>query len=344
MACKIRNSSIKRMVAPTAAALSALLFIGSLSACTKADRKPVGPTEKITIAYSASSDSALAQVAQAQGYYRHEGLDAIPQMHPYGKVALQAVLEGRADFATVAETPVMFAIMKGEKIAIVATILTSNRNVAVIARKDKGILTAADLKGRKIAATFGTISEFFMDAFLLVQGISRKDMTVVNLRPDEMGESLAKGNVDAVSAFAPFIINIRKDLGDRGTTFYDDDIYTQTFNLVARQEYISKNPGIVGKMLRALIKAEEFVRQHPEEAQQITADFSRIDIATVRESWVSDNFNVTLDQSLLLALEDESRWAIESGLAGRKKIPNYLEHIYFDGLESVKPKAIRILR
>jgi hypothetical protein len=27
------------------------------------------------------------------------------------------VLEGKADFATVAETPIMFAIMKGEKIS-----------------------------------------------------------------------------------------------------------------------------------------------------------------------------------------------------------------------------------
>ncbi len=324
--------------------ISVLALFGLFVGCSRSGEKsPVLP-QKITIAYAASTDSALAQVAQTQGYYRHEGLEAIPQTYPYGKVALQAVLQGSADFATVAETPVMFAIMRGEKLAIVATILTSNRNVAVIARKDKGILTAADLRGRKIASTAGTISEFFMDSFLLMQGISRKDVTIVNLQPNEVGEALAKGSVDAASAFAPFLIDIRKDLGDRGTTFYDEDIYTQTFNIVARQEYIGKNPGIVKNMLRALVKAEEFVRQHPAEAQRITADFSRIDITTVRESWVSDNFNVTLDQSLLLALEDESRWAIESGLTSRAKIPNYLEHIYSDGLESVKPKAVRILR
>ncbi len=62
-------------------------------------------------------------------------------MHPYGKTALKEVLEGKADFATVAETPVMFAIMKGEKISIIATIQTSSRNSAIMARKDKGILT-----------------------------------------------------------------------------------------------------------------------------------------------------------------------------------------------------------
>jgi NitT/TauT family transport system substrate-binding protein len=88
-------------------------IIGAFSACTKADRKPAGPLERITIAYSASPDAALAQVAQAKGYYLLEGLDVAPQRHPYGKVALDAMLEGKADFATVAETPVMFAIMNG---------------------------------------------------------------------------------------------------------------------------------------------------------------------------------------------------------------------------------------
>ena len=100
-----------------------------------------------------------------QGYYLQEGLEATPHLHPYGKLALQEVLDGKADFATVAETPVMFAIMKGEKISIIATIQTSNRNNAILARKDKGILTPDDLKGKKIGATFGTTSAIFYGRF-----------------------------------------------------------------------------------------------------------------------------------------------------------------------------------
>ena len=132
--------------------------------------RPAIPSEKVTIAYSATPDAVLAQVAQAQGYYLAEGLDVTPHRQPYGKLALQEVLDGKADFATVAETPVMFAIMKGERISIIATIQTSHKSNAIIARKDKGILTPGDLKNRKIAATLGTTSHFFMDAFLVVNG------------------------------------------------------------------------------------------------------------------------------------------------------------------------------
>ena len=52
---------------------------------------------------------------------------------------------------------------------------------------------------------------------------------------------------------------------------------------------------------------------------------------------------MSLDQSLILALEDESRWAIKRGLVREMNIPNYLDFIYLDGLTSVKPEAVRIL-
>lgn len=272
------------------------------------------------------------------------GLEAIQQKYPYGKIALQAVLEGKADFATVAETPVMFAVMNGEKIYVIATIQTSSKTNAIVARKDKGIFTPADLKGKKIAATLGTTSEFFMDAYLAVHGIARKDMKVVDLKAVELSDALANGTVDAVSAFNPFLIQMQKKLGHKGLTFYDEEIYTQSFNIVATQQFVRNNPGKVNKVLRALIKAEEFVTRNPAAAQKIVADFSRMDAALVREIWQDASFLVRLDQSLVLALEDESRWAVTGGLTGNKKIPDYMDYIYLEGLQSVKPTAVRILR
>jgi NitT/TauT family transport system substrate-binding protein len=230
-----------------------------------------GPAEKVTIAYSATTDAGLAAVAQSQNYYHEEGLEEVPHMHPYGKLALKELLEGKADFATVAETPVMFAIIKGEKISIIATIQTSHKVNAIIARKDTGILKPGDLKGRKIAATSGTTSDFFLDAILTTHGISKKDVKILDLKAEEIPAALANGEVEAVSTFSTYINLAQKALGGQDITFYDENIYTSTFNVVAKQEFIHKNPGKVDKMLRALIRAEEFVRQNPDEAQKIVA-------------------------------------------------------------------------
>lgn len=80
-------------------------------ACSACSRTEQTPAEKVTIAYATLSDTALAQVAQVQGFFRAEGLDVSPHLHAYGKLALQELLAGQADFATVAETPVMLVIL-----------------------------------------------------------------------------------------------------------------------------------------------------------------------------------------------------------------------------------------
>jgi len=307
------------------------------------DKSP-GPPEKITIAFSATMDAVLAEVALIQGHYLQEGLEVTAHLHPYGKLALKDLLEGKADFATVAETPVMLAIMHGEKIAIVATIETGNRVNAIVARRDRGILTPGDLKGKKIAVTLGTTADFFMDTFLALHEIARKEMQVVDLKPEQMVDALARGEVDAVSVFMPFPIQLQKRLGSRVVAFYDDNIYTFMFNIVATQKFISENPGKVRKLLRALVKAEEFVSLNPSQAQMMIADFSRTDPALVRELWQSFSYRVKLDQSLLLALEEETLWAIKGGLVGKQPIPDYLDYIYLGGLESVNAKSVRILR
>ena len=308
-------------------------------ACDRTDHPP----EKVTIAYSATATTVLAQVAQVNGYFLQEGVEVTPHLHPYGKPALDDLFAGNADFATVAETPIMFAIMQGMKIAVIATIQTSSTGNAIMARRDKGILTLEDLKGKKIATTFGTTTDFFLDAILGINGISRNDIEIVNLKAQGMADALLQGDIDAVSTGPTYTAMMRRKFGDLVTIFQDTDIYRWTFNVVGTQQFIQKNPDTVKKILRALVKAEEFVRENPADAQKIVSDFSEIELGLVRDIWADSSFAATLDQALLLSLEDESQWAINNGLTEARKIPNYLDYVYLDGLKSVKPDAVRIV-
>jgi NitT/TauT family transport system substrate-binding protein len=183
-----------------------------------------------------------------------------------------------------------------------------------------------------------------MDGFFAGRGIARKELTVVNLKPEELENAIVSGEVAAVSSFYPYLSLTQKKLGDKGITFYDPDIYTETFNVVATQEFIRKNPETVRKMLRALVKAEEMARKNPEEAQKLVAQFTGIAPDIVAETWGIGSFELTLNQLLILVLEDEAQWAIENDFTLARKMPNYLDYIYFDGLKSIKPEVVRILQ
>jgi sulfonate transport system substrate-binding protein len=336
----LMNSTVARL----SAAILCLSAALSLTQCSKTGNAPP-PSDKLTIAIAATTDAVLAQVAEAKGFYHEEGLSVTSHVQPYGKPALQEVISGTADIATVAETPVMFAIMKGEELTILATIQTSSVDNVIIARKDRGIASPGDLKGKRIAVTAGTTSHYFLDSFLAVNGITQKDATVIDVTGESMMKALTEGKVDAVSTFIPFSFQMEKELGDRVGTFSDPNIYTFTFNVVATRDFVSKNSEKVKKVLRALVKAEDFVKKNPREAQQIIADFLKMsDMSEIRNLWPVTSFEVSLDQSLLLSLEEESRWAIKTGLTDSPKVHNYLDHIYLDGLKEVKPKGVRIVR
>ena len=58
--------------------------------------------------------------------------------------------------------------------------------------------------------------------------------------------------------------------------------------------------------------------------------------------WDRCYFRVGLDQALLLNLEDQARWVMAGKLVEADKIPNFLENIYFDGLNAVRPRRLNI--
>ena len=321
----------------------------TLASCDKAPPQAAGSAgsegrQKVTVAYTTQPQSTLIHVAANKGYFSNQGLDVQPLIHSFGKAALQSVLDGKADFATVAETPVMFSVLKGDKIFVIANIESSSVNNAVLARPDAGIVKAADLKGKRIGFTPGTTSDFFLDSFLTAQGLTRKEITPVPLTPNEMQEALQTRKVDAVSSWNYTLTQIKHQLGAQAVIFYDRQIYTETFNIAAMQDFVQRNPQAVSRFLRALIQAEDFVAKNPQEAQDIMATAIKVDKELVKEVWDAFNYQVSLDQNLLITLEDETRWAMKNKLTDKTAMPNYKDYIHVESLMAVRREAVKLKR
>ena len=254
------------------------------------------------------------------------------------------MLEGKADFATVAETPVMFSAFKGDKIFVIANIEASTTNNAIVAKKSAGITIAADLKGKRVGFTPGTTSDFFLDSFLTANGLARQDVQPIALKPDEMQDALITNKADAVSTWNYPLSLIAQALGKDAVLFFDRQIYTETFNITAQQDFVKSKPETVKRFLRALVRAEDFVAMNPDEAQTIMASATSIDKDLVRYVWNAFNYRVVLDQKLLLTLEDEARWAMRNRLTDKTEMPDYSSYIHSDSLHQVKPEAVSTKR
>lgn len=309
----------------------------------RATSRPAGPLEHVTIANTAYAGTCPVLVAQRLGHFEDEGLRVTLRPYTTGKAALDAMLKGDADLATSAELPIVFAAIREQPVTVIATILVAEKDYGIVARRDRGIATPAELKGRRIGVTVNTSGHFVLDAFLNRQKLTTGDVEVRDFKPEELAGAMARGDIDAASTWEPYLNGLREQLGDNGAAFSVADVYDSLYNLSGSRDYVVKHPVAIRKVLRALIRGGRYCKESPQAASEIVAANIEADAATLRALWPSYRFGVRLDQSLLLALEDQTRWAMKNGLAEGARMPNYLNHMYMDGLEAVAPAVVTMM-
>jgi len=314
-------------------------------ACNQSPQTKDGSVTKLTIgALIPSFSSYTIYVALEKDCFKEQGLDVTLESFSHGKASLEALMEGKVDFATSSETPFMHAVSKGGKICLVASMITGEKHLAVVGRKDRGISAPKDLKGKRIGVTTGSNGEYFLDTVLLLNGVSRDQIETINVKPKKMFDVLMKGDVDAIATWNPQMSQALKALGEKGVAFYAEGLYSPAFVISAKKEYVRKNPETVQRVLRALIKASDFIQKDPGASHTIVAGHLGIGKDLLDELSSTYRFKITLDQSLLSTLEAQCQWAIKNGLTDSKEVPNFMDFICTDPLESIQPEAVRIIR
>lgn len=328
--------------------LIGLLVVFSLGVYIWTSYKPFDytsmPLEQVTVAANSEYvGSCAVLVAKEKGFFTNEGLSVTIKPYTSGKAAMAAIVEKKADIGTVADIPVMFAGLDNTPVSVIATIFAAEKDHGVVGRKDKGVSIGASLKGKRIGVPLSTSAHFTLDAFLNRQKLLPSEVTTRSYKPEELPVVLAQGDVDAIAIWEPFLSVAMEKLGTNGVIFYGHDVYESIYNIVGMQSYISEHPETVKKMLRGLISGTSVCRNDPQLAQKIVSQATKIDIEALKTSWSSYRFDIVLDQGLILALEDEARWAIKNKLTSKTKVPNYLGNIYIEGLESLRPSAVTII-
>ena len=298
---------------------------------------------KVTVAVPMQVSSALMLVAASQGMFDHAGVNVVSQPFESGKDALQSLLDGKSDLAVVADTPVMFALLNGADIAMLAGISRARRVLAIVAHKDRGINQMQDLRGKSIGLTLGTNLPYFLDAMLQVHGVPGDKVNLVDLRLNALTRVFEEGGIDAAVVFQPHLAQLTAKMGERMKVFYGEDVYAVRFILVGKPSYIDRHPQEVRRVLSALVAASQAIHAKPDQVRRALGDVLKIDDATLAQMFNPQDYTVSLDQAMLLALDDQSRWAMQKGLVATRPMPNYLGFMKYQHLESVLPSAVTIV-
>ncbi len=325
-----------------------LISIGIIiGGCSQPAGERTGPVdnEKVNLGVEDSLLTGTVWVAENKGYFEKEGIDLNIKEFDSGRLSFQAMLEGEGvDISTVAPTPIMFSSFDRQDFYIFSTFVYANEDIKVIANGSEGITKATDLKGKKIGTPLGTTGQFVTEVFLVNNGLLPSEVEIIDISPSELPDALKNKQVDAIVIWEPHANNAQILLGQDAIRLSGSELYRTTFNFMVMKDYAESHPEVLLKFLRAIDNATDFIKKNREEAKDIVAERLKLDNEDMTKFWDAFTFEISLDQSLLVAIEAEARWAINNKLTDKIEVPNYLDYIYYDALEEVKPEAIGIIR
>ena len=314
----------------------------TLTGCDSTSTSNTGTIEKITLAAETSLLTATVWVAEAEGYFIEEGLDITIKPLDSGRNCLEQMLTGtEINIATVAQTPVVFSSFKSQDFVIFATMAYSKDDTTVLARTDRGISTPKDLIGKKIGTPLRSTGHYFLDGFLEHYNIKINQVNLVDDNASKLTSALLKGKVDAITIWQPHIYNSKKELKDKTVSFLSPTPFRKEFYFTVKKDFAKAKPEVVEKFLRAVVKAEQFIQDHPQQTKQIVISRLGFDKELVDEIWDKFVFEISLDQAIFTVLESEASWALKNAFVSGKE-PNYLYYVDSNFLRKVKPYSVTV--
>jgi NitT/TauT family transport system substrate-binding protein len=311
--------------------------------CGCRDRAPVVEREKVTIC--AGSASGIPTIlAKERGIFRQNGLDVTVREYITGLQAFEGLFAGECEIASCGETPMVLKSFERRDFSILATLATSEDATRIVVSRKSGIRGPHDIKGKRVFFVKKSINHFFIEMFLTKNGLSMRDITQVSLEVKDATDALKKGTVDAFASTDVILNRTIKALGEDAIVLSSPGLCLNTFNLAAMNTFIGERPALIRKVLNALVKTDAFMRKEPHQTIKTLSAAMNIDEPTMAEILGNYQWKVGLDQTLLLALEYEARWAIQNRLTTSTTVPNYLDFIHADALRSLVPEAVSIIK
>jgi ABC-type nitrate/sulfonate/bicarbonate transport system substrate-binding protein len=264
---------------------------------------------KVIIGMDAPTLSDLPlSLALKKDFFKPEGLNVLPVLFRSGPTAMQALVSDSIQFSTGFGTGTR-AAMAG---APVKGIVGFNNKPAFIlyGRRESGIRSIADIKGKKIAVTgVGSTTDYAARAILTNHHVDPdKEVSILAVGSESVFAALQKGAVDAAILWAPGFA-IAEKLGMVRLQSLADIMELPGSGVVVSDQLIKENPLLIKKFLRGTIKGFHYVhdsKNKDEIVSLITKDFN------LERDIADTNYKFVL--SILSTDGNISRRAIENGI------------------------------
>ncbi|MGE5589337.1 MAG: ABC transporter substrate-binding protein [Bacillota bacterium] len=260
--------------------VGAALILGLLltAGCAAGGAKPAAdaapetaPAKTVRIGYLNVMDDAPVMLAEDAQIYAKHGVKAELQQFTSGTDLIKAIVGGQLDAGVLGFTNAVTWASKGADLKVVGGAQMGYHSLLV--RKDSGIKTVADLKGRRLASQQqGSTADIVLNGVVLSHaGLTRQDLNLTYTSPAVAITSLAAGQVDAAFVFEPYDHMARLTSPVESIYEIGKEWPFPCMVVIASGKALSADRDAINRMLDAQKEAIVMLEEKPEEAARVLA-------------------------------------------------------------------------
>ncbi len=238
------------------------------------DARAEGAPEKVTIGYLNLVNAQL--VTKSLGLVAKEmpGVEIEYIKVGGGGDMLRAIAADQIDFGGLGNPPTAIGVTRGLPIQGTMVLNMLDYVEAMAVRTSAGIKSFKDLKGKKVAAPFGSTTHYLLLQALADEGINPADMEILDLRPNDIAVAWSRGDIDAAWFWEP---NLDKAVKDGGNIFMTSGIMEKrgypTWDVgVVMNRFAEAYPDYVTKFIKAECAGIDYWINNPKETAKIIAE------------------------------------------------------------------------
>jgi len=222
---------------------------------------------KVAIGISGWTGFAPLTLAKEAGIFKKNGLDVTIKKVPQ---ASRHLAIGSGDIQCAATTVETWIVWNANGIATkqIFQLDKSYGADGMVVRND--VQKIADLKGKKVAASApGTAPYFTLAWFLKKNGLSVKDVTVVNMEPGPAAQAFVAGQNDAAMTYEPYLSSVRAapQAGKIIATTLDYPMIMDTFGCTPK--FLDDNPKAAKAFADSYFEALAMIEKDQAKAYEI---------------------------------------------------------------------------
>ncbi len=276
-------------------------------------RSPLRADDRIRISISSIDVSFLTgAVALKRDFFKEEGL-AAELIRMNANISITALANGDTDYTLIFGSVVRAALL-GFPLRVVASFMDSSTHTLIALPEYKSV---KDLKGKILGvSSFGATADVVARMMIKHFGIDpEKEMKIIALGPERARFTALKEKVVDVAVISPPADSEGKKLGFNVLARAYELFSFPFIGLGTSVKKIKEKPDEVKRTIKALIKANRYIRQNRDGAIQVLMDWGRTDknnaAATYDSTWKVFNSDGNIPDDGLRLVIDQSKQTLK---------------------------------